>query len=130
MEVTRFSAEREFVVKLADPGLPIDYNVNDVPWIPIEDYHNLNESRRNPKADIWAYATTLWEIFSRGASPLEIVNHSDAMSYFRGDHRLPKPLECLTLPAIHNLMLLGWDCDPDRRPLTQIICSILVDASE
>jgi Janus kinase 2/BCL2-associated athanogene 2 len=128
LEVTQFSPEREFVVKLADPGIPNDYNMNDVPWIPIEDYGNLNESRKNPKADIWAYSTTLWEIFSRGSSPFH--DRADIMNFFLSGNRLTKPLECLVLPAVYNLMLLGWDSDPDKRPLTQIICSILVDASE
>lgn len=126
-----FSPKHEFVVKLADPGLSIDYNVNDVPWIPLEDYGNLNDSRNNPKADIWAYATTLWQIFSRGTSPLDVLHsHADMMNYFRSGNRLGKTIECHELPAIHNLMLLGWDSDPDRRPLTQIICSILVDMSK
>lgn len=101
-----------------------------MPWIPIEDYGNLNDCRRNQKADIWAYATTLWQIFSRGTSPLDVLGHTDIINYFRSGNRLSKPLECLVLPAIHNLMMLGWDNDPDRRPLTQIICSILVDASK
>lgn len=125
-----FSPKHEFVVKLADPGLPVDYNINDVPWIPIEDYGNLNDSRNNPKADIWAYATTLWQIFSRGTSPLDVLSHADMMNYFKSGNRLSKSIDCHELPAIHNLMMLGWDADPDRRPLTQIICSILVDASK
>lgn len=128
LEVTQFAPEREFVVKLADPGIPNDYSISDVPWVPIEHYDNLNESRRNPKADIWAYSTTLWEIFSRGASPLH--ERPDMMNFFTTGNRLGKPLECSFLPAIYNLMLQGWDVDPDKRPLTQIICSILVDASE
>lgn len=128
LEVTKYSPDREFVVKLADPGIPNDFSVNDVPWIPIEDYGNLNESRKNPKADIWAYSTTLWEIFSYGTSPLH-VHCSDIMNFFSSGNRLAKP-QHLDFLAIYQLMLLCWDIDPDRRPLTQIICSILVDASE
>lgn len=129
LEVTKYSQDRELIVKLGDPGIPTDYNINDVPWIPIEHYENLNESRKNLKADIWAYATTLWEIFSRGTSPLAVLNHGDIMSHFRTGNRLSKPLECNVLPAIHSLMTLGWDNDPDRRPQPQIICATLVDAS-
>jgi Protein tyrosine and serine/threonine kinase len=132
LEVTRFSQDREFVVKLGDPGIPIDYNINDIPWIPIEHYENLNESRKNLKADIWAYATTLWEIFSLGTSPLADLTHADLMNFFKTGKSpgLSKPIECISLPAIHNLMTLGWDNDPDKRPQAQIICANLVDTSK
>lgn len=38
-------------------------------WIPPEYHSNSNNARETIKADVWAFATTLWEIFSYGASP-------------------------------------------------------------
>lgn len=108
----------------------MEYTVNDVPWIPIEDYHNLNGCRNNLKADIWAYATTLWEIFSRGASPLSSIQMTDPIDFFSNGERLQKPIECATLPGIYELMKSGWDIDPERRFSPQKIFSRLVDASK
>lgn len=131
--MTQFSQDREFVVKLGDPGIPIDYNINDVPWIPVEHYDNLNESRKDLKADIWAYATTLWEICSHGTSPLMNLKPADVINDFRTKKiipSLPRPFECINLPAIQNLMAEGWNEDPYKRPQAQIICATLVDTSK
>jgi hypothetical protein len=117
-------------VKLGDPGLPVDFTMNDLPWIPFEDFDDLNGSRKNLKADIYAYATTLWEVFSRGVSPLSAVNIHDIKEFFLRGERLQKPVECATLPGIYELMKSGWDFDPERRFPPQKIFSRLLEASE
>jgi Protein tyrosine and serine/threonine kinase len=66
-----------------------------VPWIPIEDYSDLNKCRSNLKGDIWAYATTLWEIFSRGASLIDMLGSEHIMDFFLRGDRPPKPPEWL-----------------------------------
>jgi Janus kinase 2 len=114
------------VVKLGDPGVPLDLTVQDVPWIAIEDYEDLSGSRKNLKGDIWAYATTLWEIFSRGA----ILNLLNPMEFFKNGHRPPRPVECATLPGIYSLMMSGWDEDPYKRFSAQTIFKRLRDAGE
>lgn len=84
----------------------------------------MESARKNLKADIWAYATTLWEIFSRGA----VVNIADPKTFFlRGDRPI-KPEECSTISVIYEIMLRGWDADPDRRFSPQSIFSKLLTA--
>lgn len=113
-------------MKLGDPGVPTEYSTKDVPWIAIEDYDDFRASRKNLKGDIWAYATTLWEIFSRGA-PLNLHN---PVQFFRSGERPSKPPECATLPNIYVLMKQGWDVDPEKRFSPQKIFSWLLEASE
>lgn len=126
LQVTQFEPNNQLVVKLGDPGVPLDYAVFDVPWIAIEDYEDFSASRRNLKGDIWAYATTLWEIFSRGA----LLNISNPVQFFTSGERPPKPSDCATLPKIYELMKRGWDVDPERRFSPQKIFSSLLEASE
>lgn len=40
-----------------------------LPWIPFEYHNNLEQAKLDFKAEIWAYATTIWEIFSNGRAP-------------------------------------------------------------
>lgn len=121
-----FAPNGQLVVKLGDPGLPMEYSVQDVPWIPIEDYNDLSASRKNLKGDIWAYATTLWEIFSRGSQ----LNVPNPVQFFTSGERPPKPADCAMLPGIHDLMIRGWDVDPERRFSPQKIFSRLLEASK
>ena len=39
-----------------------------VHWLPPECYANPDAAKRSTQADVWAVATTLWEIFSLGAT--------------------------------------------------------------
>lgn len=121
-----FVPGEKLIVKLGDPGLPMEYTDQDVPWIAIEDYKDLSASRKNLKSDIWAYATTMWEIFSRGA----VLNPHDPKQFFMSGNRPPKPKECAMLPGIHDLMLTGWDVDPERRFSPQRIFSRILAASK
>lgn len=121
-----FAPNSQLVVKLGDPGLPTEYSKLDVPWIPIEDYNDLSASRKNLKGDIWAYATTLWEVFSRGAQ----LKLQDPVQFFMSGERPPKPDDCAMLPGIHDLMIRGWDIDPEKRFSPQKIFSRLLEASK
>lgn len=124
--MTQFEPNCQLVVKLGDPGLPMDYTVHDVPWIAIEDYEDLSASRKNLKGDIWAYATTLWEIFSRGAQ----LNIPNPVQFFKSGERPTKPIDCAMLPNIYDLMRRGWDVDPEKRFSPQKIFSRLLEASK
>ncbi|XP_046425755.1 tyrosine-protein kinase hopscotch isoform X1 [Neodiprion fabricii] len=93
------------VVKLADPGL-FSYTQADVHWLPPECYGNAELAKRSSQADVWALATTFWQIFSRGAP---IPPHKDIDSvkrYYSSGKRLPMPSGC---PAeVYKLMLECW----------------------
>lgn len=49
-----------------------------VHWIPIECYTNLEFAKRSTAADVWAFSTTLWEIFMFGEE-IKTTDHVDAM---------------------------------------------------
>lgn len=40
-----------------------------IPWIPVEYINRLDQAKEDYKAEIWAFSTTLWEIFSHGVKP-------------------------------------------------------------
>lgn len=45
-----------------------------LPWIPPEFYSDLESAKKSSQADIWALATTMWEIFSKGTSLIAHTN--------------------------------------------------------
>jgi hypothetical protein len=45
-------------------------------WIPTECYSNFDHARGSVAADVWAFGTTLWEIFAYGECPPESSNVS------------------------------------------------------
>lgn len=101
---------------------------HSIPWIPVE-YHNVDVNhvealiKNDPKAEIWAYATTLWEIFSRGIEMPDLDS-----SFFTHGRRLEPPKELDNLREIYKIMREGWETEPDRRFTTQDIFSRLIDA--
>ncbi|XP_055912782.1 tyrosine-protein kinase hopscotch [Eupeodes corollae] len=67
--VTSYCPEKNVIVaKLADFGIRREYDKNrDLPWIPSTFYSNLsNKQLYDLSSELWAFATTMWEIFSRG----------------------------------------------------------------
>lgn len=106
--------ENTCLIKLCDPGLH-KYNNDEVHWIPPECHHDFTLSRSLPTADIWAFGTTLWEIFSYGSIP---DASCDTDYYLRGK-RLPLPSKCPI--DIYRLMLECWDLDVYRRKKPQAI---------
>lgn len=93
INVIRYEVPNMLLVRLGDPGFQKTYTKNEyalytlyicqifsqmvlilpnnysLPWIPFE-YHNcMEQAKYDFKAEVWAYSTTIWEIFSRGRSP-------------------------------------------------------------
>ncbi|KAI4469186.1 tyrosine-protein kinase hopscotch [Holotrichia oblita] len=107
-----------FAVKLTDPGISSGYPPSDVHWIPIECYNNKNYAKHSTPADVWAFGTTLWEIFMFG-EVIQKIDHLEAMKMYKGGKRLPKPRHCPQ--DIYQLMRECWDKDPHRRKQPQAI---------
>lgn len=42
-----------------------------VHWMPVEFFADMSLAKRSVVGDIWAFATTLWEVFSYGQSPTD-----------------------------------------------------------
>lgn len=111
-------------IKLGDPGLKRPYTDNDIPWIPVEflrDDENLETAKTEPKTDLWAFGTTLWEIFNYGSEPS--INRRQIVDT---NGRLPPPKKCITCRLkpnercqccrdIYEIMCEAWNEDPDQR---------------
>ncbi|GJQ70199.1 putative Band 4.1 homologues [Trypoxylus dichotomus] len=107
-----------FSIKLSDPGISSGYPPSDVHWIPIECYNNINYAKHSTPADVWAFGTTLWEIFMFG-EVIQKIDHHEAMKMYKNGKRLPKPNHCPQ--DIYELMRECWDKDPHRRKQPQAI---------
>ncbi|XP_045460768.1 tyrosine-protein kinase hopscotch isoform X2 [Harmonia axyridis] len=110
--------DNSFIVKLMDPGIHTSYGQNEVYWIPVECYSNLDYARRSSNADVWAFATTLYEIFTFGEE-INLMDPLEAKEWFRGGKTLPKPPECPD--NIYHVMRECWYLDSDRRKHPQAI---------
>ncbi|CAG9764694.1 unnamed protein product [Ceutorhynchus assimilis] len=108
--------ENAFTVKLADPGIHTNYDPGEVHWIPVECYTNLD--KRSTAADVWAMATTLYEIFTYGKEMPEI-DHMQTIRWYLTGKRLPQPPGCPD--EIYTLMTECWNADPHRRKQPQEI---------
>lgn len=95
-------------------------------WIPIEYYNNLEQAKNDLKTDIWAYATTLWEIFSHGFN----IHIPNPVQFFANGARLMPPKECEKCRDIYDIMREGWDEDPDNRFSSRFVISRLEMASK
>ncbi|XP_063698836.1 tyrosine-protein kinase hopscotch isoform X2 [Culicoides brevitarsis] len=122
--VKSYDKNSSLIVKLGDPGLPRLYDISDMPWIPVEHYQNLEKAKTDVKTDVWAFATTIWEIFSHGAD----INIPNPVQFFANGSRLSPPEECRDRKEIWDIMKEGWDEDPDKRFSTQFVLSRLTIA--
>ncbi|XP_044747142.1 tyrosine-protein kinase hopscotch [Coccinella septempunctata] len=107
-----------FIVKLMDPGIHTSYGPNEVHWIPVECYSNLDYARRSSGADVWAFATTLFEIFTYGED-INLMSPMDAKEMYKNGKILPKPPPCPD--NIYHVMKECWFLDADRRKHPQAI---------
>ncbi|XP_069675687.1 tyrosine-protein kinase hopscotch [Periplaneta americana] len=110
--------DNTFLVRLADPGLH-SFNSSDIHWVPTECYPNFDFARGSIAADVWAFGTTMWEIFSYGECPPESTSISSMKKYYQSGKKLPLPSGCPV--DIYRLMLECWDLDPYRRKKPQAI---------
>jgi Janus kinase 2 len=129
LQVSNYEGTNTLVVKLGDRGFPRRLTNRDIPWIPVEHFADLKEATKDSNADIWAVATTLWEIFSRGTK-IRLVNPID---FFMNGKRLAPTKEMNGIPAffmIYKIMQEGWHAEPEKRFSPQLVLGTLFDASK
>ncbi|KAL1488030.1 hypothetical protein ABEB36_015403 [Hypothenemus hampei] len=108
--------ENSFTIKLSDHGIHTTYEESEIHWIPIECYSNLD--KRSTSVDVWAFATTLYEIFTYGTE-IPLIDHNQTMRWYMNDNRLPQPPCCPD--EIYTLMIECWHADPYWRKQPQEI---------
>uniref|UniRef100_A0A8D8V4Y1 Tyrosine-protein kinase hopscotch n=1 Tax=Cacopsylla melanoneura TaxID=428564 RepID=A0A8D8V4Y1_9HEMI len=115
--------EDSFVVKLSDPGLKTSYIQSELVFLPPEyrAYHSMDRARRSFSADVWAFGTTLWQIFSYGASP----SSSNALTeqFYMENKMLPPPKDNTSTICreMYKIMVACWHKDPHRRKPAQVL---------
>lgn len=117
--------DANFKVKLGDCSLSSHYGADQVHWLPLE---LLVEEKPTPaqctsKGDVWAAATTFWQIFSGGLTPLEGRDSEEARSWYIEGNRLKRPaaLESASLGPIYRVMTECWFPVPDQRKEPQAL---------
>ncbi|XP_075155140.1 tyrosine-protein kinase hopscotch [Haematobia irritans] len=111
--VTKFDTTTQLLeAKLSDPGFPRDYRPDEIPWIPFEYHNNLNAAKKDPDVDVWAFATTVWEIFSRGKPVGNVTTPMLRQNYRRDGSILRIPDNCPQEMA--EIMMDGWNTDPEK----------------
>lgn len=110
--------DQSFKVKLSDPGL-VRYDQHDLHWIPREHHMHPPLALHDPTTDIWAFSTTLWQIFSLGATPLFDADMEEVRNLYATGLVLPKPDKCST--DLYKVMLRCWSADPQARRQPQAV---------
>ncbi|KAG8222937.1 hypothetical protein J437_LFUL000232 [Ladona fulva] len=120
-----FHDDSTFKVQLSDPGLHV-YSPNEkdiifacVYWIPVECYTNFMCAQTSVAADVWAFGTTLWEIFSYGESLPEVTHLETIEKQILHGKKLPLPEGCPR--EVFSLMLECWDFDSHSRKKPQAV---------
>ena len=106
--------EEGLKVKLGDPGLPDYSSSEEVHWLSFELLLDScpTPSKCTDKGDVWAYGTTLWELFSYGDVPS--LDPVFAKEQYLNGHRLPMPTSLHgKLSTIYGVMQGCW------HPLTE-----------
>lgn len=83
-----------------------------MPWIPFEYHNNLNAAKKHLDVDLWAFSTTVWEIFARGKPIENVTTEILRQNYNRFGGILRPPDDCP--PVMFEVMMDGWSMDPDK----------------
>ena len=112
-----------FKIRLGEPGIPDFKRANQIYWMPLQMLcqGELSWEKCNIKSDVWAFATTLWQIFCDGQDPLPNPFHNFDGS--PGNFLLPQPPSLRgTLGQIYyDVMLNCWQPDIKQQKAPQAI---------
>ncbi|XP_043658862.1 tyrosine-protein kinase hopscotch [Drosophila teissieri] len=102
--------------KISDPGYPRPFQESDSPWIPVKYYRNLQAAKTDQFAQLWAFATTIYEIFSRCKEDLSSLRQEQLIRQKNLDGNILKMLDQDLCPApIFETIMDGWSDDETKR---------------
>lgn len=110
--------DQTFKVKLGDPGL-VNYTQQDLHWIPREHHSQPSSALSDHTTDMWAFSTTLWQIFSFGVTPLPGADMEEVRQLYAAGRLLPRPDHCPE--DLYKVMIRCWSPDPQVRHQPQAI---------
>ena len=113
-------SDTQFKVKLCEGGLGPSLG-SEVHWLDFQQLQEVlggQEVTASIQGDVWSTGTCLWEIYSRGASPLPGVGEVEAASQYLGGHRLPCPPGA---GQLYQVMLDCWAPHPQARKRPQAV---------
>ncbi|KAH8386967.1 hypothetical protein KR093_003757, partial [Drosophila rubida] len=115
--VTKYEPDKYVLdAKISDPGYPRPYKQSDSAWIPIKYYNHLEAAKQDSSTQLWAFATTIYEIFSRAQCAPDRMKQRDLIRNRSIDGGILKPLHQRLCPAeMYNTIMDGWSDDPDKR---------------
>ncbi|XP_062138602.1 tyrosine-protein kinase hopscotch isoform X2 [Drosophila sulfurigaster albostrigata] len=115
--VTKYEPEKYVLdAKISDPGYPRPYKQSDSAWIPIKYYNHLEAAKQDSSTQLWAFATTIYEIFSRGQCAPDRMKQRDLIRNRSIDGGILKPLHQRLCPTeMYNTIMDGWSDDPEKR---------------
>uniref|UniRef100_A0A7E4W8M8 Protein kinase domain-containing protein n=1 Tax=Panagrellus redivivus TaxID=6233 RepID=A0A7E4W8M8_PANRE len=110
------------VLKVTDFGLArsVDFNGEykilhetalPTRWIAIEAF---SLRKFTEKTDVWSFGVLVWELFTRGATPYDPLDHFQIQDFLNKGRRLQGPETCPD--QIYALMITCWDGEPNKRP--------------
>ncbi|RXG73997.1 Tyrosine-protein kinase hopscotch [Armadillidium vulgare] len=112
------NAKKMRQVKLGDPSKP-EYSSKDIHWLPREHIMHPLSALADPNVDVWAFATTVWEIFSMGETPLAGADIEQVKALYSEGYLLSRPELCPK--DLYQVMVSCWHPDPHRRKHPQVI---------
>jgi len=95
-------------------------------WMAIE---SLQELSFSSQSDVWAFAVTLWEIFSLGSTPYTGLSWSVDFVQKLGDGLRP-PMPSLGTEELYILLQECWNSDAGLRPIPAKIVDTLTRIQE
>ncbi|XP_016939268.1 tyrosine-protein kinase hopscotch [Drosophila suzukii] len=103
-------------VKISDPGYPRPYRESDSPWIPTKYYRNLQAAKLDQYTQLWAFATTIYEIFSRCKDDLRNLTQDQLIRQRNTDGNILKMLDPDLCPTLmFETIMDGWSDDEEKR---------------
>ncbi|XP_068159954.1 tyrosine-protein kinase hopscotch [Drosophila tropicalis] len=114
------------LVKIGDPGYPRPYQESDFAWIPTKFYNNPEAAKVDPSTQIWAFATTIYEIFSRCREDLRLMTQATLIqNKTQYANILPELDPQLCPPEISETIMDGWSDDVESQFHLQVIVTRL-----
>ena len=89
-------------------------------WMALE---SLQSGTFTSKSDVWSYAVTSWEVFTRGLFPYIGLDNHSMIDHLLSGTRLQEPSSCPK--AIYQLWTRCWHASADQRPtFAQVISEL------